>query len=174
MCGLDTTLQLPQPLQVMGDRGKLDQVLLNLLGNALKFTPPGGRVALAAQLVGPDQLRVIISDTGPGIAPAELTELFTPFVQGSSGLNQGGTGLGLVLSRNLVRAMGGELTLSSEVGQGTEALITLPLQRCSEPNSDVQAPLPGLQAGWHLARLAACACWWPRTTPTAALCCAPA
>ncbi len=148
---LDTTLQLPQPLLVMGDRGKLGQVLLNLLGNALKFTPAGGRVALSAHLQGNDQLEVHISDTGPGIAPDELTQLFTPFAQGSSGLQQGGTGLGLVLSRNLVRAMGGDLTLRSELGQGTQALITLPLKRCADDHAEPLATDANLQAGWRLA-----------------------
>jgi len=149
---LETALQLPQPLPVVGDRGKLGQILLNLLGNALKFTPAGGRVALSAQVHGGNELQVHISDSGPGIAPQELAQLFTPFAQGSSGLQQGGTGLGLVLSRNLVRAMGGELTLSSELGRGTQALITLPLKRSADDQTDPATTPASLHAGWRLAQ----------------------
>jgi PAS domain S-box-containing protein len=148
---LVTNLDLPPTLPIMGDRGKLGQVLLNLLGNALKFTPPGGSVTLTAGLRDETHLTLSIRDTGPGIAPAELQQLFTPFVQGSTGLRQGGTGLGLVLSRNLLRAMGGELSLSSELGGGTEAHVELPLQRVTEEMPTPTADASVLAAGWRLA-----------------------
>jgi CheY-like chemotaxis protein len=146
---LERHIGLPPGIVALGDRSKFGQVLLNLLGNALKFTPPGGRVRLVAQLDDGDLLRVRIDDTGPGIAPEELAQLFTPFVQGRSGMHQGGTGLGLVLSRNLLRAMGGELTLHSELGHGVQAELTLPLQRVrdSQPSTVARGPA----GGWHLA-----------------------
>ena len=126
---LDLQLELPRPLHVLMDRGKLGQVLLNLLGNALKFTAQGG-VQVHASLDDPGQLDLRIQDSGAGMDEAELAQLFSPFVQGQAGHLRGGTGLGLSLSRSLVRAMGGELSLSSQPGQGTCARIVLPLQRC--------------------------------------------
>ncbi len=123
---------LPRPLQVSLDRGKFGQVLLNLLGNAIKFSPPGGQVRLRAELLdGPSgtRLRVEVIDQGPGISAEELTQLFQPFRQGESGARAGGTGLGLVLSRKLLQAMGGELGLDSQPGRGCRAWLELPLQR---------------------------------------------
>ena len=128
-------LDLPETLPVLLDRGKFGQVLVNLLGNAIKFTPAGGQVRLQAQLLEGDRLDLRIQDSGPGIAAAELAKLFVPFAQGDSGLKRGGTGLGLSLSRSLLRAMGGELRLSSEPGQGTCALLELPLQRVQAPDT---------------------------------------
>ena len=148
---LRTDVQLPQALPVIGDRGKLGQVLLNLLGNALKFTPTGGEVSLHARLTDDTHLALSIRDTGPGIAPDELQQLFTPFVQGSTGLRQGGTGLGLVLSRNLVRAMGGDLSLTSELGAGTEAHVALPLHRAPAEIDSEPTHADALQPGWRLA-----------------------
>jgi PAS domain S-box-containing protein len=146
---LEHDVAIPPGVVALGDRGKLGQVLLNLLGNAIKFTPAGGLVRLEARLDANDVAHVQIQDTGPGIAPEELAQLFTPFVQGRSGAAQGGTGLGLVLSRNLLQAMGGELTLHSESGAGVRASITLPLQRLAQ-----QAPEASNEPGagtWQLA-----------------------
>ncbi|MCZ8236655.1 MAG: ATP-binding protein [Inhella sp.] len=145
---LEHDVAIPPGVVALGDRGKLGQVLLNLLGNAIKFTPAGGRVGLQARLDANDVAHVQIQDTGPGIAPEELAQLFTPFVQGRSGASQGGTGLGLVLSRNLLRAMGGELTLHSELGAGVRASITLPLQRLAQTSEAGNDPGTG---AWQLA-----------------------
>ncbi len=118
-------IDLPEPCIVKGDRQKIGQILLNLIGNAIKFTTTGNvRVKVGRQ----DQdVEFVISDTGTGIAPEELSQLFSAFKQGQAGEDVGGTGLGLTLSRYLAEGMGGSLTLKSELGQGTNAYLRLPL-----------------------------------------------
>ena len=120
------------PQYVRTDEAKLRQVLINLLNNAIKFTSEGGVFLKVktqnSKLKIPDsqfpisnsQLHFEIEDTGVGIAPDELDSLFKPFVQTSSGQQaQEGTGLGLTISRQFVRLMGGEIAVESEVGRGT-------------------------------------------------------
>ncbi len=134
--GLALTLSLAPavPRFVHGDEGKLRQVLMNLLGNAVKFTPQG-QVALR---VGPGEppagqppaswISFAVEDSGPGIAPEELEQLFEPFVQSQSGQQaQEGTGLGLSISRQYVRLMGGEIEARSAPGQGSVFQFALPL-----------------------------------------------
>jgi PAS domain S-box-containing protein len=111
------------PHYVVTDEGKLRQVLSNLLGNAVKFTQEGS-VALRVRAfpsMGEDQvLHFDVEDTGPGIAPEDLEAVFDPFVQAVVGQEpQEGTGLGLAISRQFVRLMGGDITASSEPGQGS-------------------------------------------------------
>lgn len=118
-------INLPDPCIVKGDRQKLGQVLLNLLGNAIKFTA-AGHINLTAARQHND-IVFVISDTGPGIAPEELKQLFSAFKQGQAGEDVGGTGLGLTLSRYLAEGMGGSLHLHSELGCGTQAYLQLPL-----------------------------------------------
>lgn len=112
------------PTLVLGDVGRLRQVLLNLLTNAVKFTP-SGRVVLA---VGPDtgrggegRLRFSVSDTGIGMSAAQQERLFVPFGQGDESIRRrfGGSGLGLVICRHLVELMGGQIGVASEPGRGT-------------------------------------------------------
>jgi signal transduction histidine kinase len=112
------------PAWVLGDLGRLRQVLLNLLTNAVKFTP-SGRVVLA---VSPDtgrgaEGRVLftVSDTGIGMSPAQQERLFVPFGQGDESIRRrfGGSGLGLVICRHLVELMGGRIGVASEPGRGT-------------------------------------------------------
>jgi signal transduction histidine kinase/PAS domain-containing protein len=118
------------PVRVLADREKLQQILLNLLSNALKFTPEGGRVEIESPPIpnenGMAMLRV--SDTGIGIPRDKLEAIFEPFVQiGRSLSNPGeGTGLGLAISRDLARAMGGDITAASELGRGAIFTIYLP------------------------------------------------
>ncbi|WP_374676160.1 ATP-binding protein [Ideonella sp.] len=116
---------LPQPCVVEADRQKLGQVVINLLGNAVKFTEHGS-VALVARREG-DDVRIEVADSGPGLDDAERERLFAPFSQGEAGRDKGGTGLGLALSREIVRSMGGELGLAGRPGQGTRAWLHLPL-----------------------------------------------
>jgi signal transduction histidine kinase len=119
------------PLRVRADEEKLMQILLNLLSNALKFTPSPGTVTVA---VAPDDgdprlARIAVRDTGVGIPPAKLESVFEPFVQLGRGLTSAhqGTGLGLSISRDLARGMGGDLTAASgEGGSGAAFLLTLP------------------------------------------------
>ncbi|HSC66815.1 MAG TPA: ATP-binding protein, partial [Cellvibrio sp.] len=122
---LITQVDLPDPYIVKGDRQKIGQILLNLLGNAIKFTPEGSVSLYVAQLAG--EVEFVIGDTGPGISEQELAELFAAFKQGQAGEDAGGTGLGLTLSRHLAEGMGGSLKLSSILGQGTLAHLRLPL-----------------------------------------------
>lgn len=116
-----------QPALVRADPRRLDQVLMNLVGNALKFTPAGGAVTL--EVAGEDDaVEVTVSDTGPGIAPKEMPLLFQPFRQASAGRRAGatGTGLGLVVARHLVEAHGGRIWAESEPGQGARFAFRLP------------------------------------------------
>ena len=123
--GLKTRIAGDVPEFVRGDAGKLSQILLNLIGNGLKFTEQG-RVSLAvdkgrATSDGEVTLRFEIEDTGPGISRAEQQRVFEPFYQVDSrnSRQQGGTGLGLAISRRLVEAMGGRLSVRSEPGRGS-------------------------------------------------------
>lgn len=114
-------------LAVRGDRQKVLQIVVNLLANATKFTPASGQITLACDPAG-DEIRVWVHDTGRGIAPQELERVFEPFVQVGHSLGSGetGVGLGLSISREFARAMGGDLTVESVVGQGSTFTLELP------------------------------------------------
>lgn len=134
------------PQYVLTDEGKLRQVLINLLGNAVKFTNQGG-VALrlqTQQVTEPDQqsVRLIfeVQDTGRGIPPEETQQLFQPFVQATRGAqSQEGTGLGLAISRQFVQLMGGEISLASQVGQGSCFRFEIPVH-CVESPTEKSEP----------------------------------
>ena len=125
---LQSELALAPPTVVEGDRNKVGQIVANLLGNALKFTERG-HIGLHAwrDTAAADRIWFEVHDTGPGIAAKELSDLFVPFRQGASGQEKGGTGLGLALSRDMARAMGGELSVASTPGVGTQVRFWLPL-----------------------------------------------
>ncbi|MCX7970285.1 MAG: ATP-binding protein [Negativicutes bacterium] len=117
---------------VLGDPGRVRQVLLNLIGNAVKFTEQGEVCVKAeCQPDGPDRLlvRFVVSDTGIGMDDDTMKRLFNPFTQadGSTTRRFGGTGLGLSISRRLVELMGGEIGVASEVDRGSQFWFTLPL-----------------------------------------------
>lgn len=109
------------------DRTKVEQILLNLLSNSIKFTPSEGRIRIFCGRLG-NQVSVSIEDTGIGIPSERLEQVFEPFVQLGRSLTsaQEGTGLGLAISRELARAMGGDLTAVSEPGAGSTFTVTLP------------------------------------------------
>lgn len=115
------------------DRGKLNHVMLNLLGNAAKFTPEGGRVSIRAQPVGDDRVSIEVEDSGVGIPPEQLAHVFDAFhqVDGSDERQWGGVGLGLSIVTRLTRMMQGEVGVDSEVGRGTTFTITLPIDGLS-------------------------------------------
>ena len=119
------------PQFIVTDINKLRQVFINVLGNAVKFTEQGGiglRVRANREGASGPFLRVEIEDTGPGISADELDKLFHHFEQTKTGQQAGtGTGLGLAISREFVRLMGGEITVSSQVGKGSVFVIQLPL-----------------------------------------------
>jgi signal transduction histidine kinase len=113
-------------LVMRADRERVIQIVVNLLTNAVKFTPAGGRVQLAAAANGL-RIAITVSDTGPGIPTESLEQIFDPFVQvGRSTTVGDGLGLGLTISRELARAMGGELRVESEVGRGSVFTLDLP------------------------------------------------
>ena len=118
---------LPDHLMVTADRGRLRQVLLNLLSNAIKFSTDGGRVTLSARLEDSGAVRVAVTDTGIGIAPADQSRLFQEFVQldASASRRYEGTGLGLALSKRLVELHGGTIGVDSELGTGSTFWFTL-------------------------------------------------
>jgi len=133
--GLCVEVAAGVPRYAVADEGKLRQMLINLLGNAVKFTDVGAvtlRVGTQADAEGQPRLTARVEDTGPGIAPDELGRLFQYFEQTSAGLRAGGTGLGLALSRQFARLMGGDIVVSSELGKGAAFTLDIPLQRADE------------------------------------------
>ena len=114
-------------LTVQADPVRLRQVVLNLVGNSVKFTPDGGSITIAARREG-DRVRLQVTDTGIGIPPEQLVNVFEPFFQVESGKTRphGGVGLGLSIARDLVAAMKGSLRLESQVGTGTVVTVELP------------------------------------------------
>ena len=114
------------PTVIQTDVAKLRQVLVNLLGNAVKFTEKGS-VALRVSAPEAGQLTIEVQDTGIGIRSSQLEKIFDAFKQAESGMAAGGTGLGLAISRKLVEALDGRLTVVSEPGQGSCFTITLPI-----------------------------------------------
>jgi signal transduction histidine kinase len=124
-------------LAVVADREKLRQVLLNLLSNAIRHTPPGGTVTLSAEPRGA-RVAIIVADTGPGI-PAEKREMiFEPFVQLDRSLSQTreGLGLGLAISRDLARGMAGDLIVENHDGTGARFVLTLHLGQVDPANGE--------------------------------------
>jgi two-component system, sensor histidine kinase and response regulator len=143
---LTTSIAEDVPRWVVLDDRHLRQVLLNLLGNAVKFTA-AGEVWLAIEADGPGRLVFEVSDTGVGIEPAALTEIFAAFAQTRSGAAAGGTGLGLTISDHLIRRMGGTLEVESVLGRGSRFWFTLPLvaapadSRSGGADADTAVPL---------------------------------
>ena len=130
--GLSLAFDIPHDLPrfVTGDDGKLRQILINLLGNAFKFTDTGG-VRLSISWSG-GVTRILVEDTGKGIAASELEDVFEPFVQSESGRQAGeGTGLGLTISRNFARLMEGDITVESLPGVRTVFTVDLKLPAAS-------------------------------------------
>ncbi|MBL0891651.1 MAG: ATP-binding protein, partial [Gemmatimonadaceae bacterium] len=108
------------------DRQRLQQVLSNLLGNAVRFTPAGGRIVLAATMHD-DAVRVSVSDTGPGVAPEDVPRLFERYWQAPR-LLRAGSGLGLYIAKGIVEAHGGDIGVDSEPGKGAMFWFTLPVR----------------------------------------------
>jgi PAS domain S-box-containing protein len=148
--GLTLTMAIASdvPRRVVLDGRHLRQVLLNLLGNAVKFTAQG-QVHLGIARTTDDQLSFEVSDTGIGIAPEALTEIFKAFTQTREGAAAGGTGLGLTISQHLLRVMGSELMVTSTVGEGSRFYFTLPLVTADDVAAgpkDVEMAEPPLDA----------------------------
>jgi len=115
------------PLDAEADRRAVKQIALNLISNALKFTPRGGSVTLTAQACG-DVLELVVADTGIGIAPRDLERLGRPYEQaGDADQRAAGAGLGLSLVRAFARLHGGDMAIESAVGEGTTVTVRLPV-----------------------------------------------
>ncbi|MEH0168597.1 hybrid sensor histidine kinase/response regulator [Roseateles microcysteis] len=137
-----TGLVLPKPCPVRGDRHKLNQVLINLVGNAMKFGRE--RIELRAERLIDGRFRFLIHDDGPGLPENEAEHVFEAFHQGEEGIAKGGTGLGLAITRGLVHAMGGRVRLRN-ANPGCEASVELPLAAAAElaPKAVRQGPVQG-------------------------------
>lgn len=128
------------PRWVVTDESKLRQVLINLVGNAVKFTDEGG-IALRTGVrrgEGKVELMFEVEDTGPGLSEEEIDQLFQAFEQAGAGRRSGGTGLGLALSRGFVQLMGGALTLTSTVGKGSIFRFTIPVRPGKEEDAGLR------------------------------------
>jgi len=134
--GIEFSTSCDADCQVHADPDKVQQVIVNLLSNAVKFTPSGGKVSLASSKRGA-HIDIIVRDTGPGIAKGALEKIFEPFVQidRESRDPAAGVGLGLAISRDLARGMGGELTAASTPGSGSAFTFSLPARSRPERNA---------------------------------------
>ncbi len=129
--GLQMEILTDGLLRLKADPKKLKQVMLNLISNAVKFTPRGGRITLVSKRVGSETLELRVNDTGVGIAKEDMEKLFMPFTQVDRSLarRHEGTGLGLALSKQLIELHGGSIDVQSELGKGSSFIVRLPLHR---------------------------------------------
>jgi signal transduction histidine kinase/DNA-binding response OmpR family regulator len=131
---------------IEADPSRVRQVVLNLLSNAIKFTDRGGEIRVAVEAGGADDVLITVTDTGHGIPAADIERIFEAFHQADTGdmkVRHEGTGLGLALTRQLVEAHDGEITVQSEIGVGSAFTVRLPIRR----PIDVSEPAPVLPAG---------------------------
>ncbi|GAB4356218.1 MAG: hypothetical protein Kow00114_07010 [Kiloniellaceae bacterium] len=140
--GVTIENDLPEHLpQIEGDRRAIIQVLINTIGNAVKFTPKGGKVRLSARRRGDGGVDLHIADTGCGIAPSEMAELFTPFARRNVFMarQEEGTGLGLTICKQLMQIQGFDISVESTPGQGTDVTLAFPAGKatpeCEEDRS---------------------------------------
>ena len=159
---LETRIEAGLP-RLTADETRLKQILLNLLGNAVKFTEPSGRVVLAARRSAGHGLEIEVADTGPGMTAAEIGVALEPFGQLDAGLarRRDGTGLGLPLARRLTELHGGSFRVESEKGRGTRIVIGLPASRLIEDGGDEPPLAP---AGRAAATPAPAGGGWSRAT----------
>jgi signal transduction histidine kinase/ActR/RegA family two-component response regulator len=134
---------------VWADPARLRQVLWNIVKNAIQFTPPGGRIRLRTVAASPGRIAVEVSDTGAGIEPSEIARIFQPFEQ--IGQRPGGLGLGLAISRALMEAQGGTLTVSSEgMNRGATFRLELAVSRAKPQSRPVRLVSPGGGPRWRI------------------------
>ena len=146
--GIDLKIHIPPDLpMVWCDERKLKQMLLNLMNNAVKFTPSGGKVEISAR-VEAEGFVVAVKDNGIGIAEADLERVLEPFVQSETTLSrrQEGTGLGLALVKSMIEIHGGRLRLDSKLGSGTSAELVFPAERISAARQDDSEDAQPLEA----------------------------
>jgi PAS domain S-box-containing protein len=134
----------PGSAAVLGDSTRVKQVLTNLLSNAVKYNNDGGRIHIATRPIGGDRIELTLTDTGLGMTPEQLAELFQPFNRlGRERSAQEGTGIGLVISQRLAELMGGSLHASSVAGEGSTFILTLP---CAADPDTVRSDLDALDS----------------------------
>jgi CheY-like chemotaxis protein/nitrogen-specific signal transduction histidine kinase len=132
----------PGTSTVLGDATRVKQIITNLLSNAVKYNADGGRVHIGCRLLANDLVEIAVTDTGMGMTPGQLGELFQPFNRlGRERSVQQGTGIGLVISQRLAELMGGSLRARSVAGQGSSFMLTLP---CSDDPDTVRSDLDAL------------------------------
>jgi PAS domain S-box-containing protein len=140
--GVSFHVAMPEPVPMLRvDERKVTQILVNLLSNAFKFTPPGGNVSLSAELQRDGGLTIVVQDNGIGIAPDHLETVLSPFGQVESAFsrNHHGTGLGLPLAKSMAELHGGTLSLESTAGRGTTVTVTLPRARVTASSTTQRA-----------------------------------
>jgi signal transduction histidine kinase len=149
---IDLTCEVEPGLPDMfQDQAKVQQILNNLLSNAIKFTPEGGRITVTAKRADPEELLLSVADTGVGISEEDQVSIFEKFRQGKSVLTGGdamtreysGTGLGLSIVKELCKLLGGEISLVSELGKGSEFTVRLPWSRTEQPRLDAALAAAG-------------------------------
>lgn len=127
MKGISVTVSAEDHAAVQGDPDRIQQILINILANAVKFTPSGGCVTLSAEIPGPDVVNLRVKDSGPGIPPEMQSRVFEPFRQlDERPTGRDGVGLGLAISRTLARASGGDVLVESTFGEGATFIVRLP------------------------------------------------
>ncbi|HLN23222.1 MAG TPA: response regulator, partial [Patescibacteria group bacterium] len=161
---LQVTVEDNLPAAIRTDSGKLDQIINNLVGNALKFTEAGG-VTVTVRDASAGMLAIDVADTGIGIPADKLERVFVAFeqVDGSTSRSFGGTGLGLTISRKLAQFLGGDVAVESTVGRGSVFTLTLPLEashaeRAIAPASPLPTPMPAVPSASPLPYAAALKC----------------
>ena len=122
---VDTPDDLPK---IVGDRERIEQVVVNILSNAVKYTPSGGHIRLSARELSGNRVRITVEDDGVGIPAADVPRLFERFYRVDKARSRaaGGTGLGLAIAKEIVEQHEGKIALASEYGKGTTVTITLP------------------------------------------------
>ena len=143
---LSVTIDAGDVHRVMTDASRLKQVVYNYLSNAIKFTPPGGRIQIRARWEGREAFRIEVEDSGEGITPADIARLFADFQQLDSTKSGVGTGLGLALTKHIVEQQGGTVGVRSQLGAGSVFFAVLPVREAQKA-----APLrPTLEAGQRM------------------------
>ena len=152
--GIDLRLQA-QHSHIRGDSGKLEQVLSNLIGNAVKFTPKGGKVSIVTRNEESGKLVIEVSDTGIGIPADALSRIFSPFEQGDCSIHQhyGGLGLGLSIARTLTKAHGGTLEAASEgLDKGAKFTARFKIDDSTAEDREDERPIAARGTSEHLAQ----------------------
>jgi signal transduction histidine kinase len=138
---LRLTAELPAACSIYADRVQIERMVSNLLGNAIKYTPPGGQVTVGL-LHDPDRVKLIVEDTGVGIAPDHLPHIFDRFYRVPSADPEKGLGLGVSFVAWIVKAHGGTIEVESKLEHGTRFIVTLPAEQAAAPLESPALPMP--------------------------------